>query len=511
MHEDDESPASLKASPAEAPDVDARSAILLAIKNAFTLGGALMATGVIALAMRVFVLPRALGPEQFGTLSWADAFTATLFIVLYLGMEQYIRKELAVRPELASEFYGGAVLVRVALTVVLLAIIGAVLHFKHASTDVTVTVFLFALAQFAVTANGTLGAMLHAKGRVRGMSTLSIVTKVVWAGGVLWAIAADTGHLWGYGASYLASEAIEVVALTWLARQHLGLAFRVDMTAAKRMLLSSLPYYVTAIATTAYGKLDVTLLEFRAGSKEVGLYGAASQLANLTLLITPIIGWVLTPMLARAVQRSREELHEHVCRSMELILTTAIPASLLINLGAEVWIHIAFGAPYAASATALRVQSTMFVLTYVAIIYAMTLIMLERAWTLAWVSVGGLVVNLVLNLAFVRYSVALLGEGGGGTGCASAMLGTEIFVSVCMAVSIGRGAFDRRSMSAVARSLLVYGVVVVAHVLLKPMGPARLAVDALLYVLLAVVVGAIRPREMLQTVREALRRKTEGA
>ncbi|HEX3345650.1 MAG TPA: oligosaccharide flippase family protein, partial [Polyangiaceae bacterium] len=255
----------------------------------------------------------------------------------------------------------------------------------------------------------------------------------------------------------------------------------------------------------------MTLLEFKAGSKEVGLYGAASQLANLTLLITPIIGWVLMPMLSRAVQRSREELHEHVCRSMELILTIAIPASLLINLGADVWIHVAFGSAYAPATTALRVQSTMFVLTYVAIIYAMTLIMLERAWTLAWVSVAGLGVNLVLNLVFVRYSVALLGEGGGGTGCAAAMLGTEIFVSVSMAVAIGKGTFDRRSLTTVAWSLLIYGVVVGVHVLLRPIGPARLAVDAGLYVGLAILVGALRPKEMISTVREAMRRKTEGA
>ena len=72
-----------------------------------------------------------------------------------------------------------------------------------------------------------------------------------------------------------------MVALSWLAKKHVGLAFHVDMAATKRMLVSSLPYYLTAIATTAYGKLDVTLvLEFTVGSKEVGLYGAASTLAG---------------------------------------------------------------------------------------------------------------------------------------------------------------------------------------------------------------------------------------
>lgn len=488
-----------------APDVDARSAIFLAIKNAFTLGGALIFTWSIGLAIRVFVLPRHLGPTDFGTLNWADAFTTTLFVVLGLGMEQYIRKEVAVRPAIASEFYGGSFLVRIGMTAGLLGVITAVLLGTHRSADVAATVILYALTQFAVTANGTLGAMLHAKGRVRGQSILSVVTKVVWAVGILIALAAGVG-LWPYGAAFLASEAIEVVVLTWLAKEHLGLAFRVDFAATKRMLLSCLPYYVAGIATTAYGKLDVTLLEFGAGSKEVGLYGAATQLTQLTLLITPIIGWVLTPMLARAADRSRTELYDHVCRSMELVLTLAMPIALVINLGADVWIHLIFGAPYAGAVTALRVLATMVVLTYAAIIYAMTLVMLERAWTVAWISVAGLAVNAALNLVFIRYSVSRLGEGGGGTGCAAAALGTEIFVTVCMGVCIGRGAFDRRSVSTLLRSLAVAAVVVGVHLLVGDLGAVRVAIDGVLYVVLAIAVGALRPREMLSTVREAMRK-----
>jgi O-antigen/teichoic acid export membrane protein len=492
-----------------APDVDARSAVFLAIKNAFTLGGALVFTWSIGLAIRVFVLPRHLGPTDFGTLNWADAFTTTLFVVLGLGMEQYIRKEVAVRPAIANEFYGGSFLVRIAMTAGLLGIIVAVLLGGHRSGDVIALVILYALTQFAVTANGTLGAMLHAKGRVRGQSILSVVTKVVWAVGILLAIATNVGF-WPYGASFLASEAIEVVVLTWLAKEHLGLVFRVDWGATKRMLLSSLPYYVAGIATTAYGKLDVSLLEFTAGSKEVGLYGAAAQLTQLTLLITPIIGWVLTPMLARAADRSRKELFDHVCRSMELILSLAMPVSLVINLGADFWIHLIFGAPYAGAVTALRVLATMVVLTYAAIIYAMTLVMLERAWTVAWISIAGLVVNAGLNLLFVRYSVPMLGEGGGGTGCAAAALGTEICVTLCMGITIGPGAFDRRSVSTVARGLAVYAVVVGVHLLLGHRlgagGALRVLVDAVLYIGLAIAVGALRPREMLSTVREAMRK-----
>jgi O-antigen/teichoic acid export membrane protein len=497
-----DSPAISNANISEVPDSDARSAIFLAIRNAFTLGGALLLTWGIGLAMRV-VLPRHLGPTLFGTLNWAEAFTATFFVILGLGMDQYIRKEVSVHPEIVSEFYGGAFLVRALLTLGLLAAIAGILHHTHRSGAVSAVVFFYALYQFNVTANSTLGAMLHAKGRVRGMSALSVTTKVIWAAGVVVAIVAHAG-LWAFAASSLAAEAVEVVALTWLARRHLGLTFRVDVAPTIEMLRRSLPYSVAAIASTASGTLGATLLEFTGGSKEVGLFGAAWTLASLTLLITPILGWVLTPMLARAAERSRKELFEHVCRSMELVLTIAIPASLLINLGADVWIRIAFGTAYSNSVTSLRVLSTMFVLTYVAIIYSTAMVMIDQAWTLTWIAVGGLVLNAGLNLLFVRYAVSVLGEGGGGAGCAAAMLCMEIFVTSCMAVATGRGAFDRRSVGMIVKSLLVYGVVVVVHRLLIGFAPWRLAVDGVLYFALAVAVGALRPREMLATVREAL-------
>jgi O-antigen/teichoic acid export membrane protein len=488
-----------------AADKGRNDTVFLAIRNALTLGGALMLTWSIGLSIRV-AIPRHLGPTAFGTISWADAFTLTIFIILSLGLDPYIRKEVAVRPEHASDFYGGAVLVRVVMTLCILAGLGVFLHATHRSVEVSVLVLLYALAQFAAISNGTLGAMLHAKGRVRGSSALSIATKVIWAVGVLGAFAMNA-PIWAYGAAYFASEAVEVVVLTQLARKHLGLVFRVDPAATLAMLKSSLPYSIAGIAATAYGSLGASMLEFTGGSKEVGLYNASFTLANLTLLMSPILGWVLTPMLARAATQSRAAIFEHTSRTMELVLTMAIPASMLINLGASTWVHVVFGAPFANAALALRVMSTLFVLTYMAIIYSGTLVVLERAWALTWISVGGLVVNATCNLVFVHYSGRMFGEGGAGAGCAAAMLGTEMFVCAGLAIVAGPAAFDRRCARTVLRGLFVYAVVAVVHVLLSRTGHNPLAVDLALYLVLAMAIGALRPKEMIATVREAIRRR----
>ena len=79
--------------------------------------------------------------------------------------------------------------------------------------------------------------------------------------------------------------------------------FRVDPVAVLAVLKSSLPYSIAGIATTAYSSLGASMLEFGGGSKEVGLYNAAFTLANLTLLMSPILGSVLTPMLSTRAPR----------------------------------------------------------------------------------------------------------------------------------------------------------------------------------------------------------------
>jgi O-antigen/teichoic acid export membrane protein len=481
----------------------------LATSNALKLGGSLLATWGIAMAMR-FLLPRYLGPQRFGALSFADAFAATSFIVLGFGVDLYIRKHVSIRPAHASDFFGGTFLLRVAMSALILMVMAIAMHAMDRPPEIRRVVYVFGVAQFFVTANATLSALLHARGRVGGMSVLAIATKIVWALGVLLAIAAGAG-LWGFAFAFLVSEAIESVVLFRLAQRHLDLAFRIDVSATKAMVLFSLPYYLNTFATTAYGKLDVTVLAVLDTSLEVGFYAAASAIAGLSLLVTPLIGWVLMPTLARAAARSHDEFFARIRGSTELILGVAIPVALILGLGADVFVRILFGEAFAPAALALRILAPTFVVTYMAIIFAITLLMLERAWTLTAVSVAGLAVNLLLNVGLIGRARAAFGAGGGGAGCALAMLGTEVFVAGAMMSIVGRRAVDHRTLGMVAKSLAACALVVLVDHLAAPMGWARLVLDASVYLAVVILTGALRVRELAALVVAALRGEPAGA
>jgi O-antigen/teichoic acid export membrane protein len=483
---------------------EATSETLMALRNAMELGGSLLLTWGIAIGMRL-VLPRYLGPSRFGTLTFADAFTGAFFVALGLGVDVYARKHVSVRPGHASDFFGGTLLLRAILTFGLVGTMALVMHLTHRPTQVQVLVYLLALAQFFLNVNATLSAFLHAKGRVGGLSIVAVVAKVVWAAGLLTAIALRA-DLWAFALAYVLSESIKSTALLVLARRHLGLEVRLDAAATKAMVLASLPYYLGAFATNAYGKLDLALLGVLGTDSEVGWYAAAGAVAGLTLLLAPLIEWALMPTFARAAARSREELYDRVRWATGLILAVAIPASLLVSLGAELWVRFVFGAAFAPASLALRILATTFVLTYVNIIYAITLVMLDRAWTLTLISVGGLIVNVGLNTWLIPHGLALAGHGhgGGGAACALALLGTEVFVSSAMLRVVGRGAFDGPTVRMLAKSLAACAVVVAVDRLLAGLAWARLAIDASTYLAIVLATGALRVRELTKVVAAAV-------
>lgn len=485
-----------------------RREIGLAVRNAAKLGGSLAVTWGIGLVVRLY-LPRFLGPERFGMLNFAEAFTATAFVLLGFGLDTYVRKEVSVRPEHASDFIGSVVLLRLVLAIGVFAGMEAVLSATQRSEDVRQLARIYGIAQLFVIGSTTSAGLLHAKGNVNEMSVLTIVTKVIWGAGVALAVVLELG-LWAYGAALAVSEGVKSTLLFGFARKHLDLKFRIDARALGRVIVASAPFYISGISTTIYNKIDVSILAVRANDHEVGWYGAATTLAGLTLLLTPLISWVMMPLFARAAAVSENELCSMVRRALELILTLTIPVALMMAVGSELWIAVVFGDEFAPSAMALRVLAPVFVVMYVSIVCWCALTMLNRTWTITAIFASGIVVSPALNLLLIGPGMELLGQGGGGAACATAMLGTELWVVTPMLLMMGRRLADARLLGMLGKSLAGVGLVVLFDALTREhLGALRLPLDAALYLGFVLATRAVNVRELVEWTQMALRSRHE--
>lgn len=495
--------ATAAASPHARPQT--RTDVGTAIRNGLKLGSSLFATWTVAVLLR-FLLPRFLGPEQFGTFNFSDTFSATYFALLGLGVDTYIQKEMPVRPQHASDFFGSLFALRLVLSAVLLGALALTLVLTHRSPQVQMLVLIFGCGQMFVMSNWTLAAMLQAGTAVGGLAVINVASKLLWGGIVLAGLLLHA-QLAVLATAVLISEFLKSAVLFGLVRTQYDLKLRLDARALKEVLIAAFPFYVNTIVITLCSKLDVTLLEFLTGdAKQVGWYSASAGVASLAMLMSPLLSWVVMPLMSRAAARSDEELWWVVRHAIAGIYIVTLPIMLMCVLGADLWIHVLFGAAFAPAAMSLRAQAPLFMLTYLAILLSMTLIIQKKGWKLTLVSIVGVIVNPILISTLVPAMSRWLGPGGGGVGAALGVVGMEAVVTSLLLYQLGRHAIDRYIVVTVGKSLLVCGLVTALHVLLRPLGPLRLVADVLAYLALTFIIGVVKIAEV-KGVLEAMRNK----
>ena len=477
--------------------------VRLAVTNALKLGSSLVLTWTIALITRLYV-PRFLGPERFGALNFADAFAATSFVVLDFGVDTYVRKEVSVRANHANDFVGGILALRLVLTLLVFVGMEMVLRVGNTAPEVRRLVYIYGASQFFFVGGATSAGLLQATGKVNELSILSVITKIAWAISLFVAILLHLG-LWAFASTVMITDGARALGLAWIARKHLKLNFRVHVLPTVRVLLAALPFFVTTLATTFYQRIGVSLLGFMTSPKEVGWYGAANGFAGMTMLFAPLMSWVMVPLFARSAAASTDELYRMARRAFEYVLALAIPVSLVMILGADLWIRVLFGPAFAPAATAVRILSVAVFLMYVSIIAANALAVLNYTWRMSLTFVAGMVINPFCNVMLIRRISALIGAGGAGVAAATATLLTEIAIVTSLLSLLGRRGCDRRLLLSVTKNVGAAIVTVLLDTLaFRSLGIARLAIDAILYGAIVILTRAIDVRGMIEMVRRRL-------
>jgi O-antigen/teichoic acid export membrane protein len=480
----------------------------LALHNMLIVGVSLVATWSVALLVRL-VLPRRLGPAMFGQYSFAEALAINGFAFLGLGIDVYIQKEIPRRPEHATDFFAGTQLVRLAGSVLVLSFIAVVARRAGYGADVVGTALAFGIAQLCVLLANTCATLLYAARRVGKLSALNIATKLVWAAGVGFALV-RRASLWTYAAAAVLSEALRLVVLYRLGRTATGVEVRFDARATIETLKRSSPFWINQIAIVLYSKIDVAIMGMLVTDRELGFYGAATNISSVAMLVSPFVSWVLWPQLSRVVE-DREEFASMLRRALEWTIAFALPTALMLGLGADVIVHSVFGPQFEPAIGAMRVLMLIFVVVYVAMLGAAGMVLRDRSWTVTIVTVLSLVANASLNLLVVRPAWHALGAGGAGIGAAAVSVTTEGAVAVTYVWILRRDILDARNIASALKSLAACGVVVTFHVLARRLGAARLALDAALYTTLVVATRAVRVSELVALVRTTSSRRGSHA
>jgi O-antigen/teichoic acid export membrane protein len=476
--------------------------LTVAFLNVLKLGGSLIATWTVSLMIK-FQIPRHLGPERFGALNFSDNFAGTFFVLLDLGVDVYIMREVSVRPKHASDFFGGVLALRVALSVALLIAMASTLRLTHRSAEIQGAALVFGVALLATNMNNTLAALLHASTRVGQLALSNVLAKAVWGAGLLVVVHHQTS-LFVLVVPMLLAEMCRTAMLVPIVRRTLDLQYRVDVKAVKEVIIRSLPIFMNSAALNLGGRVNVTILEFISAPRELGWFSAVQQLSSLAMLLSPIVIWVLTPLMSRAKARSDDEVFAILRHVIEGIVVAIVPLTLLLGLGADLWIRLALKEPFVPATLSMRILSPVFVLTYLSMILAISLMVLDRPWSLTMISAISALLAPVLVFFLVPLGHRWFGTGGQAAGAAAAVILCESCVVVMCFYKVGVRAVDRRSVVVIGKTLGAAVAVILLDHFERGIGNVRLVLDMVAYAAIVLATRALRIGDMIAAVKTIL-------
>ncbi len=181
-------------------------------------------------------------------------------------------------------------------------------------------------------------------------------------------------------------------AFTWDALRHLPERLLADW---KDALAAALPLGIGALAATLYFRVDTLFLSAARGAQAVAYYSAPYQIVEAFWLISTSWNAVMLPVLARRFTPRFVE------RSIALLLSIGLPASLVISFRAADIVTIVFGPAYQPAALPLRlvIWVVPILFSYVPVVTA--LFVHDEQRRVLYVLLANLLLVLILDILLI--------------------------------------------------------------------------------------------------------------
>jgi O-antigen/teichoic acid export membrane protein len=476
-------------------------------RNIAAMAGGQLVTWSMSL-LWTLVVPRALGPDGMGIVVTAWAVTGVLGLVLGLGTRNYLVREIVVREGEAPRLLGTAIVLRLALTPLLVGGVLVYAQVADVSGDAKLVLYLAVAATVFTQISEPMQAAFQAIERMQFIAYSEVINKS--AQGIVGIALAILGFgAIGITASWAAMTGLVIVLnVLWL-RRRVPIDLRTSVGRLVDMVRQSLAYWAFGVFFTIYLWIDALMLSLMTSPEVVGWYGVPMKLFQTFMFLPVVISMAWLPRLVRAyVDEGPLGLRAAARRPLEIVIVLSFPIGAAIAISAGPVVSALYGAEYEGSAPVLAVLGLCIAPMYVNIMLNQVLVAAKRqiAWT--WVMGGATVLNPLLNAVLIPATQQRYDNGAIGAGVS--LLLTEIAIVSVGFVLVGREVFDRPLLRRVALTALASAAMCLVAWATRPVGEvASLAIGAATLVVLAAVLRLVTPDELAlarRTVRRVLAR-----
>lgn len=292
-------------------------------------------------------LARYLGPEKFGLLNFAQAFTGLFGAIAALGLQGVVVRDIVVDSKTANLTLGAAgTLQLVSGFVSYFLTLAAIAYFRP---DDEVARALVAILGATVLFKASEIAIYWFESQVESKY-------VVWVQGCVFVVfvvikivlilsgASLLDFAWAVLIEAACVSLLMVVVMNW--RTHILRALKVSKERVKALLKDSWPLLLSAVAVSVYMKVDQIMLGQMAGDKAVGIYSVAVKISEIWYFIPVAIVASVFPAILEARKRSEAQYIERLQSLYNLMVLASVAVALPMSFIATPVVVVLFGEAY---------------------------------------------------------------------------------------------------------------------------------------------------------------------
>jgi len=366
-------------------------------------------------------LVRRLGVDIYGLWSYVVAVCGFTALVANPGLTSYAAQQVAARREAAFEIISDVLVLRVLAGGVAAVAILVVASFE-VRQDVRFLLKLYGVAS-VLTSSLSLDYLLSSLELFHAQSFISIAQQCLYAAGIFTLVRSPKDVIWVPVSILTSALLTSLIGWTFLWRQGYRFRFSIAPRRWAAILVPSLHYAGSTLMSTLYHRSGHIAVRWYLGEHALGLYAAATRLADVLRNFLSVTQVVLMPRMALRAN-SADGLARLTRIAASVLFWFGVPLALGGVVTAPVVVPWLLGAQFQEAVHAFQWVALYVITAPAAALFAGTILYAMGRHRAYFVStLAGAATAVVLNLILPR----LFGIGGA---CVAFVLG-ELGVALC--------------------------------------------------------------------------------
>lgn len=347
-------------------------------------------------------IARYLGPEQFGLLNFALAFTGLFAAISGIGLQGIVVRDLVREPQNAPLTLGtAAVLMLIGGLVSYLLILAAIAYLRpddplaRSIVAILGAIQLFKASEIAVY---WFESQVQSKYTVWVQNGVFLVFSAVKIGLIL-IEAPLVAFAW---ATLIEAGVVGAILLAVLVRR--GPACRVvkaNISRAQSLLKDAWPLMLSGMTIMVYMKIDQIMLGQMIGDEAVGIYSAAVRISEVWYFLPMIVVSSAFPALVEAKKRGDAEYKDRMQMLCDLMALISIVIALLVSVLSTSLVDALYGGEYSEAGLILTIHVWAAVFVFLGVASSNWYTIENRMQLALQRTALGAIVNVILNALLI--------------------------------------------------------------------------------------------------------------